>query len=105
MSQVFWIFLILLIGGLWLECLRAREMALQSCVSACRAQGVQLLDDTVALERLGLVWGSSGLGVHRVYRFEFSSNGNERCLGRIAMRGYRVESIRIKAPEASADSI
>jgi len=85
-------FVLLALGWLWFDSLRARESAVRAARLACRADGVQLLDDTVALASIGLSRSDTGgLAVRRVYRFEFSDTGNNRLGGRITMIGSRVE--------------
>ncbi|QIK37048.1 DUF3301 domain-containing protein [Caldichromatium japonicum] len=87
MSQLFLIFVLLLIGGLWLDGLRVREAGLRSCLSACPSYGVQLLDDTITLCQISLAWERSGMYVRRIYLFEFSEDGYERRSGQIRSAG------------------
>lgn len=75
----------------WVASLRAREAALTACRRACAREGVQLLDETIALHGLGLARDRDGrLRVRRTYAFEFSLGGDDRrrgeavCLGRTA---------------------
>src|SRR5512146_2039179 len=76
------------LGWLWFDSLRAREAAVRAARRACNADGVQLLDDTVALASLGLLRGGRGrLMLKRVYRFEFSDTGDNRLDGSITMLG------------------
>lgn len=94
------VLLLLLLGVvLWL-CqvnLRARETAGKACVLACRRCGVQLLDDTVALEQFKLR-RDRGIFLHseRIYRFEFSDTGLTRQLGRLIMVDQRVEVVYLE---------
>jgi len=81
------------IGWVWLEALRAREVATGACRQFCKAHDLQLLDDTVALSRLELTRTSRGrLGVRRTYAFEFSRAGTDRGAGAVTVNGPRVES-------------
>jgi hypothetical protein len=89
-------FLLLLALGLiiyfWQDSLRARESACKASALLCRQYGVQLLDDTVALEKLTLRRVRTGfLQIERIYRFEFTETGSSRRLGRLIMLGQRVE--------------
>jgi hypothetical protein len=78
----------------WRDTLRAREEAIRVSRSACESRGLQFLDDTVALARLGLGRGdSSWLALRRVYEFEFSSDGLRRHVGSVSVRGSHVESV------------
>ncbi len=56
------------IGWLWFDSLRARESAVRAARLACDADGVQLLDATVALASLRLQRGDDGwVALRRIY--------------------------------------
>lgn len=58
---------------------------------ACRAAGVQWLDDTVHATGIRMHRGEDGrLGFERVFRFEYSHDGSDRHVGRLVMRGTRL---------------
>lgn len=84
---------LLLIALLWLDSARAREFAIVLAERHCRAQGLQMLDQTVALSRMGLRWTSSGLRLRRMFRFDFSVEGVGRRSGYVLMLGTQLESI------------
>jgi len=69
----------------WLDSLRAREIATGICAAACNQHGVQFLDQTVALRRLGLGRTPTGLRLRRTYRFEYSEEGLGRRCGLVVM--------------------
>ncbi len=76
----------------WQDSLRARELAKHAGARACRETGVQLLDDTVALEKISLRRNRRGrVCLERTYAFEFTDNGTIRRPGIIIMMGGRVE--------------
>lgn len=80
-----------LIAWCWQHALRARERAHAACKAACRRAGVQLLDDTVAFDRLWLRRDRDGrLRVERRYLFEFTDSGANRSGGLVVMLGGRV---------------
>ena len=85
---------LLLLGAvawLWLDSLKTRELAIAAARAACRSEEWLLLDDTVAIRRLGLARdGDGALLLHRVYGFEYSDTGDNRRTGSIAMLGKRV---------------
>ena len=89
----------LIVGAvwLWLTSLRAREAAVEAARRACTADGVQLLDDTVALASF---WpqraGSGTLALRRIYRFEFSDTGNNRLSGSITLLGPAVQALYLE---------
>lgn len=79
---------------LWHDSLRAREAALLAGKAACQRQGMQFLDDTLALASLRLGRNRRGQTVlRRVYRFEFSDTGNNRLSGSVVMAGSRVDDV------------
>ena len=96
-------FLLSLIGAFWLDSLRARERALAICRDACARRGLQWLDQTVALRRIGLSWRGGGLRPRRVYRFDFSEEGEERRTGYLILRGLVLEELSFGLPAAARD--
>jgi hypothetical protein len=104
MGNLLAIFLLLLFGWFWLDCLRAREIAIEICKSACMARQVQLLDQTVALRRIGLAWRDEGVRLRRVYSFEFSEEGVGRRSGYLVMRGILLEDLSFGLPSHSPDA-
>ena len=91
--------LMVLLGGLlwfWQDSLRAREQAKVASLNACRRDGVQLLDDTVALEKIGVRRDSSGrLSLERVYTFEFTDTDTVRRPGIVVMLGHRIQVLSL----------
>jgi hypothetical protein len=104
MTNLFALFLLLLLGWFWLDSLRAREIALGICKAACAGRDLQLLDQAVALRRLGLSWGTEGLRLRRVYRFDFSEEGVGRRTGYLVMRGMNLEDLSFGLPDQSQDA-
>ena len=78
--------LILLGFYLWQSALKAREQARAISHELCARARVQLLDQTVALQRLGIARGADGwLHVRRRYRFELSIDGVDRHQGTLEL--------------------
>jgi Protein of unknown function (DUF3301) len=74
--------LVLLAIYLWQSALRARERARQFAHTLCAQANLQLLDQTVSLQRLRMRRGDDGrLHLLRRYRFELSTNGSDRHHG------------------------
>jgi hypothetical protein len=74
--------LVLLAIYVWQASLRARERARQFAQALCAQARVQLLDQTVSLQRLRIRRGDDGrLHWLRRYRFELSTNGSDRHHG------------------------
>lgn len=76
---------------LWLDSLKAREIALTAARTACHAESLQLLDETVASKNFALARNEEGrLLLRRVYTFEYSVSGIERHTGSLVLLGRRV---------------
>ncbi len=89
--------LVLLSGGwfLW-DSMKAREAANVAMREACTAEGLLFLDDTVALDSVWPVRNDEGhVRLGRVYGFEYSDTGHNRCKGTITMVGDRVSVLYI----------
>ena len=81
----------------WRDSLGAREQARAASSRACQQMGVQLLDDTVALERLWPRRDRNGrLKLERVYVFEFTDTGQRRQVGSVLLVGWRVEVLHME---------
>jgi len=79
---------------LWFDSLRTRETATDIARDACGRLGVQLLDETVALQRWTL--GRNPLGrirLRRLYRFDFSTGDGNRYRAMITMLGGYLEHL------------
>jgi len=80
--------LLLILAGfyVWQGALRARELARTLSRELCAEAQVQLLDQTVALNKLRLVREPGrGLLVRRDYGFEFSIDGKDRQRGSLSI--------------------
>ena len=92
MSELVFLIILGLVLWFWFDSLQVRERAKSTCARACRESGVQLLDDTVALERIWFRRGREGrLRLERLYAFEFTDNGMMRRSGVVLMLARRVE--------------
>ncbi len=89
----------LLLGGgawFWLDSLSVRQLAIAATRAACDSEGLQLLDETVAIHRLSLRRdGNGALRFNRIYDFEYSDTGNDRSSGSIVLLGKRVLVINL----------
>ena len=97
----YWFISVLLVTGVglwfWRDSLGAREQARAASSRACRQVNVQLLDDTVALERLWLRRDRDGrLKWERLYVFEFTDTGHRRQTGSVLLVGWRVEVLHME---------
>ena len=97
-----WGFALLAAGMLWywFDSLKVRERALEACRTACRREGLQLLDDTVRCVLVRAARDEAGrLRIRRAYRFEFSATGFNRREGELSMLGAELESLRLEPYE------
>ena len=77
-----------LFAWFWMDTLRAREAALAAARRACEAEGLQLMDETVAVERLRPARNDEGrLALRRDYLFEYSRDGADRHRGALTLLG------------------
>lgn len=75
----------------WNASRAAAERARHVGRDACRAAGVQWLDDSVHAIGLRPYRGEGGrLGWERTFRFDYSLDGDDRHGGRIVLRGDRL---------------
>ena len=92
------ILLIILLIWFWLDSARAREIASGISQAACRERDLQFLDQTVALNRIGLRWTAQGIRIRRVFRFEFSEEGLGRRTGHTTLIGINLEEFSLGLP-------
>ena len=79
------------IAWLWLDSIRVRESAVAAARDACAAEGLLLLDDTVAFAGLKPARDDNGrVKLQRSYDFEYSDTGDNRRKGSVVMLGSRL---------------
>ncbi len=80
-----------------LKAISARDTALAAAEASCREAGLQLLDRSVALDRIRLRRRNDGhLTLYRRYGFEFTSDGSRRYRGRVELLGRRVVGVDLE---------
>jgi hypothetical protein len=95
--------LILLGFYLWQGALKARERAREVSHALCTQARVQLLDQTVALQRVGVARGADGwLHLRRRYRFELSTDGMDRHQGTLELLDGILLSHSMPMPEEAS---
>jgi hypothetical protein len=88
---------IAMVGWLFLDGIRVRELALRAGRDYCRNIGVQFLDETVSRQRIRLARDNAGqLRIERGYGFEFTSDGERRYSGEITMLGSRLREVQVQ---------
>lgn len=96
MSDLLWLAGAALLVWFWVDTLNARERAVALCREACRIRGLQLLDQTVALESISFGRARNGRACwRRRYRFEFTGDGSARDSGTVVMLGASMETMEI----------
>jgi len=94
--EIISLFVLVLLVWLWLDSLKAREISIAAVRNACEEEGLQLLDETIAIARLRPTRNMQGRLVwHRVYVFEFSDDGNNRRKGSVHLLGHRVTLLNV----------
>jgi len=91
--------LMLLAAGvwLWLDTLKAREVGVRAAQLACAEEGLQFLDETVVGRSFRIARDDEGqLKLRRVYAFEYSDTGDNRCSGSVTLLGSTVEFLHIR---------
>lgn len=97
--------LLLILAGfyVWQSALRARELARALSRELCAAAQVQLLDQTVALQKLRLMRvPARGLLLRRDYGFDFSVDGRDRHRGALSVVDGRLLSHNMAMAEPAA---
>ena len=86
--------LLLILAGAyaWQNALRAHERARLLCFDLCTQANVQLLDQTVALQRMRVIKAAHGLQLRRDYRFDFSVDGRDRHRGTLSLVAGEVQT-------------
>lgn len=82
----------------WLSADQARRRAVVAAQQACAAAGVQFLDQTVSLARIGVTRVDGWLSWRRVYRFDYSPDGHSRARAHVRVLGTEVSADVIEPP-------
>ena len=86
-----------MLAWLWFDSMRARERAVAAGSRACERDGLQFLDETVECVSLRPARDENGrIALRRIYRFEFSDNGDNRRGGNVSLLGGKVESLTME---------
>jgi hypothetical protein len=96
-SDMVLISLMLLAYWYWHKAQHFKALALQATKARCRTLEILMLDDYVALNRIGIKKNAAGRWqIYRCYSFEFASTGDERYQGVCTVLGDRVLSITMQ---------
>jgi hypothetical protein len=90
---------LVLIGWFWWDGLNKRELAVRAARLVSQKAGVQLLDETVALKRIGIGRDENQrVRIQRQFGFEYSDTGNNRLPGYVYLLGDRVVDANLIIP-------
>lgn len=85
-----------LLGYYIVGAMKLKEAAQRAVEARCDQTGVQLLDGTIVLRRLGCQRDQRGqLRLKREFQFEFTVSGADRNLGWIRLLGKRIVAIEL----------
>ncbi|MEO1576621.1 MAG: DUF3301 domain-containing protein, partial [Pseudomonadota bacterium] len=93
MTEVLWLCVALAGGGFIFGSLAAREAANDAAKARCQREGLQFLDGTVAFNSIRLVRWRDGIAFQRIFRFEFTRDGNTRLGGFVTTYGSHVDAV------------
>ena len=94
------------LGWLWWDSMQAREAAVRAARTACTAEGLQFLDDTVGIASVKPARNADGrLLLQRAYDFEFSDNGDNRIRGSVVTLGRRVILLNVLTPRPPVSNV
>ncbi len=78
----------------WWTGSRAKELAVNHARTLCDREGVQLLDYTVALQKMRMTRNQTGNAcVRREYKFEFTAEGAYRDEGSVTLNGHALANV------------
>lgn len=87
---------VLALAWFWMASLTARDIAIEAGKQAAERDGLQLLDETVAIIKLWAARDTNGrLRLQRTYAFEVSDTGTNRLSCQLILLGNRLEQIYI----------
>ena len=98
-TELVWLAAGALLLTAWWYSAQGRERVDAVARRVCGEIGCQRLDETVVLARVRLVRDAGAIALERVYRFEFSTNGADRCLGEVALLNTRPLWARLRHPD------
>ncbi len=94
--------LIAIIAGIvwfWMDSLRSREFATKRCHMFCVENRVQLLDQSIHLNKVFPARKNGRIKLRRFYVFEFSIDGADRYNGVAVEFGNNIEYLSLLHPE------
>ena len=97
---LFWLLALAALAWFWHANLQVRERATLAARTTCQADGVQFLEQTVALQRMRPCRDAMGrLVLCRIYQFDYSRDGVSRQSGFVHFTGARLEGVGLEGKE------
>lgn len=97
MSKVITLLILCFIAWYWSYSQKLKQLALRAGVKRCKEAGVQFLDHSVVLHRIGFRKNQAKRWkLIREYRFEFTSTGESRYIGRVILQGRYIVSSELE---------
>ncbi|XOV88557.1 MAG: DUF3301 domain-containing protein [Pseudomonadota bacterium] len=97
MTELLLLIVVGLVALYWQSAMRCKELAVIAARRECKLCDVQLLDQTVQLERLSLSRDASARWrIWREYRFEYTEDGDTRREGQLTLLGQKVIRIALE---------
>lgn len=94
--EIIGLLLLSALAWLWYDSIHVRGIGVRAAKAACAAEGLQLLDDTVAIASLKLARDDNGrLLLRRAYSFDYSETGDNRRRGSVVLLGERVIVVNV----------
>jgi len=93
-TTLFWLLGVAALRWFWHANLKVRERATRAARGTCDVDGVQFLEQTVALRRMRPCRDRMGrLVLCRIYQFDYSTDGVSRQQGYVTFTGNRLEGV------------
>ncbi len=97
MSKVVSLLILGLVAWYWSYSQKMKQLALGASIKRCNEAGVQFLDHSVVMHRIGFRKNASNQWkMIREYRFEFTSTGEHRYVGRVILQGHYLVSTELE---------
>lgn len=100
--EVLLFIIVISVAWFWYNGSRAHEQAEIAARRGCQQHGVQLLDETVVLEKIRPRRGRDGqMRVRREYSFEFTGEGELRLKGQVVVFAGRAYELQLHFPSGT----
>jgi len=96
-SKVITLLILGFVAWYWSYSQKIKRLALKAGIKRCNEAGVQFLDHSVVLHRIGFRKNQAKRWkMIREYRFEFTSTGENRYIGRVILQGHHIVSSELE---------